>query len=117
MKSRYAITVQLDYQPDDPHGVRRLRAALKTLLRRYGVQCVDAYRKLNREPNSEGDYSYPFSDDPDGLPVSLADAFEAEIARRESSDAPRLAPPDDAQPGFTGTLPTCTNLPTTAAPC
>jgi len=83
-KPRFNLTVQLDAQADDPHGTRRLRFALKVLLRRFGIQCVDAYRVTDRQPNPDGEYSYPL-DPSDGVPLSLADAYAQEVARLETA--------------------------------
>lgn len=40
MKKIYRIDVSPLEDSSDPEGVRRLRAALKAMLRRYGLRCI-----------------------------------------------------------------------------
>ncbi len=39
-KPRYQLLIEVQHQADDPDGVRRLRMALKRLLRSFGLRCV-----------------------------------------------------------------------------
>jgi hypothetical protein len=36
----YQVTLEVKPQPDDPDGVRRVRMALKRLLRTFGLRCT-----------------------------------------------------------------------------
>ncbi len=36
----YTLTLRPEPDPGDPDGIRRLRAALKRLLRCYGLRCI-----------------------------------------------------------------------------
>jgi hypothetical protein len=40
--TRYHLTIEAEHRADDPQGVRRLRLALKPMLRRLGLRCVKA---------------------------------------------------------------------------
>jgi hypothetical protein len=42
MKPRFQLLIEAQPQADDESGVRRLRAALKSMLRRHGLKCVSA---------------------------------------------------------------------------
>lgn len=42
MTTEFNLTLQPLPDPSDPSGYRRLRKALKALLRSYGLRCVDA---------------------------------------------------------------------------
>ena len=39
--SEFKLTVQAQPDPSDPSGYRRLRKALKVLLRSFGLRCTD----------------------------------------------------------------------------
>lgn len=39
-KPRFQILIEAQPQADDPDGNRRLRMALKSMLRRHGLRCV-----------------------------------------------------------------------------
>lgn len=43
MKPRFVLTVEAAPQADDADGTRRLRMALKSLLRRFGLRCVTVF--------------------------------------------------------------------------
>lgn len=47
----YLITVNAPPNTSDPDGTRRLRLALKRMLRSYGLRCVDIERKTTAAPD------------------------------------------------------------------
>lgn len=54
--TRYTITIEAMPRPDDPTGVRRVRIALKRLLRGLHLKCIEAKPEREAQPltNSEG---------------------------------------------------------------
>jgi hypothetical protein len=58
-KPRFNLTLEATAAPDRATAVRRLRAALKRMLRSYGLRCVHVEPADLRTPNPEGEYSYP----------------------------------------------------------
>lgn len=42
MKPRFQLLIEAAPQADDESGTRRLRAVLKSMLRRHGLRCVSA---------------------------------------------------------------------------
>jgi hypothetical protein len=58
-KRRFNLTLEPVGPTDDAGAVRQLRSALKTLLRRHGLRCVRVEQADQREPNPDGEYSYP----------------------------------------------------------
>jgi hypothetical protein len=48
----YQLTLRARSQRDDPEGIRRLRLALKRLLRGYGLTCVSV-EPLSHEASGE----------------------------------------------------------------
>jgi hypothetical protein len=50
MTPTYTLQLQPTPRPDDPEGTRRLRAALKCLLRSFGLRCV-TIAKVETQPS------------------------------------------------------------------
>lgn len=46
-KPRYQLLIEVQHQANDPDGVRRLRMALKRLLRSFGMRCVTVTREYD----------------------------------------------------------------------
>jgi len=58
--SEFKLTLEAQPDPSDPHGYRRLRKALKVLLRSFGLRCVDITERaeeleLDNEPGKVSD--------------------------------------------------------------
>ena len=49
----YTIRLRCQHDPTDPDGIRRLRAALKRLLRGYGLRCIAVEPVVEPEPDQE----------------------------------------------------------------
>jgi len=58
--SEFKLTLEAQPDPSDPSGYRRLRKALKVLLRSFGLRCVDITQRaepleLDNEPGKVSD--------------------------------------------------------------
>ncbi|BBO35700.1 hypothetical protein PLANPX_5312 [Lacipirellula parvula] len=55
IKPRFQLLIEAEPQADDPDGNRRLRFALKAMLRRLGLRCVTITpaETQNTQPNQE----------------------------------------------------------------
>jgi len=40
-KAIYRVTLAADHRPDDPDGIRRLRAAFRRFGHQYGLRCLN----------------------------------------------------------------------------
>ena len=76
---RFAAVIEAPYQPDDPTGARRVRMALKRLLRTHNLRTVEIRRDDPRVPNPNGEYSYPISSLPRPLEIDSEAAPTAAI--------------------------------------
>jgi len=59
-KCTYILRLRPLPQADDPDGIRRLRAALKALLRSFGLRCV----AIDRVPEKDGQNDDQFASEP-----------------------------------------------------
>ena len=51
--TRYELEIEVRDAPDDPDGIRRLRAALKALWRVYKVRCCGVRPAVTEEQQQE----------------------------------------------------------------
>ena len=51
----YTIRLRCQHDPTDPDGIRRLRAALKRLLRGYGLRCLECRPTVPPDLDSTGE--------------------------------------------------------------
>jgi hypothetical protein len=49
----YVVTLHPNHDPDDPSGIRRLRAALKRFLRTFGLRCKGITTKPSARKKQE----------------------------------------------------------------
>ena len=54
-RPRFKLTLEAVPRHDDADGIRRLRAALKALLRSYGLRCVDVCEAPKPNAENAGD--------------------------------------------------------------
>ncbi len=49
-RTEYKLTLRPEPDKSDPQGIRRLRRALKCLLRSFGLRCTDIQESGNESP-------------------------------------------------------------------
>ena len=58
-RPRFKLTLEALPRPDDAGGIRRLRAALKTLLRSFDLRCVEVCEAPEQEAEKPGPNGAP----------------------------------------------------------
>jgi hypothetical protein len=53
-RTEFKLTLRPEPDKSDPAGIRRLRRALKCLLRSFGLRCVDIQESGNESSQQEG---------------------------------------------------------------
>ncbi|WP_428306751.1 hypothetical protein [Lacipirellula sp.] len=66
MPTTYHLTLEAKPQADDPDGVRRVRMALKKLLRSFGLKCVRVEPAVHQRPEHEAERPETTTNSPAG---------------------------------------------------